>query len=163
LNYLHRLRTEIYRKSYGTPANLEKQIYSHSVALARQAHDEGLRVAVATMSFSDEAKRVLSAIGLSNIVETVVGVDHVSNPKPAPDAFLLAIERLGVTPEETLVVEDSPRGTHAAAASGALWVCVATPFSVDALKAETELDAQWIVHDPSDLNETVSRRISSSG
>lgn len=157
---LHRQRMAIYVESHGTAANLLAQVYEHNLALARQAHKEGVPVAVATMSFSEEAKRVLEAIGLAEVVQTVVGVDNVASPKPAPDAFLLAMERLGVEPEETLVIEDSPRGTHAAANSGARWLCVATEFSVDALRADSELDPNWMVWDPDELIHAVARRIS---
>ena len=157
---LHRQRMAIYVESHGTAANLLAQVYGHNLALARQAHKEGLPVAVATMSFSEEATRVLGAISLADVVQTVVGVDHVANPKPAPDAFLLAMKRLGVEPEQTLIVEDSPRGTRAAASSGARWLCVATQFSADALRADPELDAEWIVWDPADLIHSVAHRIS---
>lgn len=102
---------------------------------------------------------MIEAIGLSDIVGTVVGVDNVSNPKPAPDAFLLAMDRLGSDPRNTLIIEDSPRGAQAAAASGALWLCVATEFSSDALRRDDDLDPEWIVWKPSDLIEFVERRI----
>jgi beta-phosphoglucomutase len=156
---LHRQRMAIYSERYGTATRLKAQVYAHNVELAQQAHLDGLSIAVATMSFSDEAERVLEAIGLSDIVQTVVGVDDVAYPKPAPDAFLLAMERLGVEPEETLIIEDSPRGTHAAASSGAHWLCVATPFSAGALRADQELDSEWIVWDPTDLTDAVAHRI----
>ncbi len=160
---LHRHRMAIYQNTYGTAANLRRLAYPHNVELARAASSEGLPVGVATMSFASEARRVIEVIGLSETVQTIVGVDDVVNPKPAPDAFLLAMERLAAKPTETLVVEDSPRGTRAAAASGARWLCVATEFSKEALRADSELDPQWIVWDPSGLSDAVARRISGQG
>jgi beta-phosphoglucomutase len=156
---LHRARMSLYREKFGTPETLRRLAYSHNINLARQAYAEGLRIAVATMSFSDEAERVLEALGLSGVVDTVVGVNHIENPKPAPDAFLLAMERLGVSPDETLVIEDSPTGATAAAASGARWICVATPFSTAALRSQIALEPAWIVWDSADLQNTVKRRI----
>ncbi len=158
-NALHRMRMALYRRSYGTPENLTKLVYEDNIRLARTASTEGLNVGVATMSFSEEARRVIEAIGLSDVAETVVGVDDVALPKPAPDAFMLAMGRLNSQPSQTLIIEDSPRGAHAAAASGARWLCVATEFSTAALRLETELDPQWIVWDPADLDKTVARRI----
>ncbi len=156
---MHRLRMKIYVKRFGTAANLRSLIYPHNIELARSAHGDNLSVGVATMSFSSEARRVLDSIGISDIVETIVGVDQVEQPKPSPEAFLLAMERLEVTPGETLVVEDSARGALAADASGARWICVATEFSKETLRNEPGLDQRWIVQDPNDLNETVLRRI----
>jgi HAD superfamily hydrolase (TIGR01509 family) len=42
----------------------------------------------------------------------------VGRGKPAPDLFLYAAERMGVSPERCLVVEDSPLGVQAAVAAG---------------------------------------------
>lgn len=157
---LHRLRMQVYREYFGTPAKLRSLVYPHNLNLAKAADADGCLVGVATMSCSDEASRVLDAIGLSDMVETVVGIDHVEKPKPSPDAFWLAMERLKVKPGETLIVEDSPRGALAAAASGAYWICVATEFSKDALKAERKLDQRWVAWEPSALDELLARRIS---
>jgi HAD superfamily hydrolase (TIGR01509 family) len=157
---LHRIRMKRYREAHGTAANLRAAQYAHNVQLARRAKADGRRVAVATMSFSDEAERVIGALGLSGTVDSVVGVDHVQNPKPAPDAFLLAMERLYVSPAETVIIEDSPAGTRSAMRSGARWICVATPFSAAAVRQAEDIDRQWVVEDPSMLEATVTRRIS---
>jgi len=42
----------------------------------------------------------------------------VARPKPAPDVYLLAASRLGVRPEDCVVVEDSPAGAASALAAG---------------------------------------------
>jgi beta-phosphoglucomutase-like phosphatase (HAD superfamily) len=47
-------------------------------------------------------------------------------PKPAPDLFLEAAKNMGVTPERTLVIEDSATGVQAARAAGMdVWVSTA--------------------------------------
>jgi HAD superfamily hydrolase (TIGR01509 family) len=43
---------------------------------------------------------------------------QVKRGKPAPDLFLLAAERMGIAPEQCLVIEDSLAGTAAAKAAG---------------------------------------------
>ena len=159
---LHRLRMARYREAFGTPRNLRAAQYAHNVALVKQAKADGKSLAVATMSFSDEAERVIGALGLSAAVDSVVGVNHVRQPKPAPDAFLLAMERLGVTPAEALIIEDSPTGTRAAISSGARWLCVPTPFSAGAVRQAADIDPQWVVHDPARIPQTLAKRISTS-
>lgn len=44
--------------------------------------------------------------------------DEVEHSKPAPDLFLLTTQRLGIAPEECLVLEDSEAGVRAARAAG---------------------------------------------
>ncbi len=48
----------------------------------------------------------------------------VTNSKPAPDPFLMAMEREGCTPAQSLIFEDSVVGIAAAEASGAPYVKV---------------------------------------
>ena len=50
--------------------------------------------------------------------EIVFSAEDVGRGKPAPDLFLHAAERMGVSPERCLVVEDSPLGVQAAVAAG---------------------------------------------
>jgi beta-phosphoglucomutase-like phosphatase (HAD superfamily) len=58
----------------------------------------------------------------------------VERGKPAPDLYLLACQRLGVAPDETLALEDSPTGVAAAKAAGL--DCIAVPQY-----AETDVSA----------------------
>lgn len=48
----------------------------------------------------------------------VMSGDYVEHPKPAPDTFLVTAEKLGMEPEDCLVVEDSTNGGGAARAAG---------------------------------------------
>lgn len=50
--------------------------------------------------------------------ELIFSSEDVGRGKPAPDLFLYAAERMGVTPEKCVVVEDSPLGVRAAVAAG---------------------------------------------
>lgn len=50
--------------------------------------------------------------------DRIFSSEDVGRGKPAPDLFLYAAERMGVTPERCLVVEDSPLGVQAAVAAG---------------------------------------------
>jgi beta-phosphoglucomutase-like phosphatase (HAD superfamily) len=49
----------------------------------------------------------------------IVGNDEVTKPKPDPEIYIHAMKRLSLTPEEVIIVEDSPHGIEAGRASGA--------------------------------------------
>jgi beta-phosphoglucomutase family hydrolase len=68
----------------------------------------------------------LNALGLLDKFDTIVAAEDYKNGKPAPDAFLLAAERLGVAPKDCLVFEDTALGIQAATAAGMASVVV--PF-----------------------------------
>ena len=56
--------------------------------------------------------------GLATRFAALAFGDEVEHSKPSPDLFLLAAQRLGVTPSDCLVLEDSEAGVRAARAAG---------------------------------------------
>jgi beta-phosphoglucomutase family hydrolase len=70
----------------------------------------------------------LSALGLLDKFDTLVCAEDYQRGKPAPDAFLMAAERLGVAPADCLVFEDTELGIEAATAAGMASVKVPLPF-----------------------------------
>lgn len=76
----------------------------------------------------------LATAGITDAFDAVVTSDDVVEPKPAPDLYLLACERLGVPPADALALEDSPSGITAAKAAGL--TCIAVPQF-----AETDVSA----------------------
>src|SRR5690606_36661544 len=65
-----------------------------------------------------------SAVGIKDRFSVVVSSDDVTHPKPAPDVYLLAAERLGVPPLRCVVVEDTPIGVSAGRPAGMRVVAV---------------------------------------
>ncbi len=80
---------------------------------------EQLEIPAAIVSSSRNAVPVLRAAGLSErfdvVVDGVVVADLGLDGKPAPDGYLLGAERLGTSPERTVVVEDAVSGVAAGA------------------------------------------------
>lgn len=75
-------------------------------------------VKMATASSSVNAKVILESIGLLKDFEVVVTADDISDGKPHPEIFLTAAERLGLSPNECLVLEDAESGVNAAKSGG---------------------------------------------
>jgi HAD superfamily hydrolase (TIGR01509 family) len=93
-----------------------------------EARALGLGAAVASSSSRAWVTGWLERHGLAPLLGCVCARDDVARVKPAPDLFLLAAERLGVSPPACLVFEDSANGIRAARAAGMR--CVAVPNSV---------------------------------
>jgi len=83
-------------------------------------------LAVASGSRKDSVVGSLTTVGLLDKFETMVSAGDYIHPKPAPDCFLLAAERLGIAPKDCLVFEDTQLGIQAATAAGMASVMV--PF-----------------------------------
>jgi len=77
-----------------------------------------LRMAVATNEVRARASKALEEAGLLPLIDVIVGVDEVENPKPAPDLIVSACLRCGVSPSMAVYVGDQPEDLMAAEAAG---------------------------------------------
>jgi len=85
--------------------------------IERVLSQSSLPRAVASSSNLDRLGAAMRCSGLGRwFGEHVYSAVMVAHPKPAPDLFLLAAERLGVPPGECVVFEDSSAGARAAVA-----------------------------------------------
>lgn len=75
------------------------------------------KLAICTLSSRDMLNKFISDTGL-NEFDLLLSDEDVKNPKPSPDIYLKAIERLGVNRSETLVIEDSSTGIKAGKNAG---------------------------------------------
>ena len=78
------------------------------------------KIAVASNGMRINVVKSLEVIGVKNYFtdKYVFTRQDVENPKPAPDLFLFAAEKMGVSPEKCLVIEDSPTGVKGGVAAG---------------------------------------------
>lgn len=84
------------------------------------------------------------------------------NPKPAPDLFLLAAERMGVAPAQTLVIEDSVAGVAAGVAAGMeVWGFCGTHHDAAVHEARLrEIGAAHVFHHMDDLKVMLLQNLS---
>jgi HAD superfamily hydrolase (TIGR01509 family) len=76
------------------------------------------KMAVASNGARDVVHASLRSIGLHSFFDAVVTLEDVTSPKPSPALFQEAARRLGFSPGDCLVFEDSPQGFAAARAGG---------------------------------------------
>ncbi|MEG0768784.1 MAG: HAD family phosphatase [Ruthenibacterium sp.] len=80
--------------------------------------------AVASSTHRALVESNLRVAGVLDFIAAIATGDEVMHSKPAPDIFLLAAKRLGVAPEDCMVLEDSYYGVRAGVASGARTIMV---------------------------------------
>ncbi len=125
--------------------------YPGSVRLVESLKDRGMSMAI--VSSSANAADVLAAAGLQDDFELVVGGKEASAAglagKPAPDTFLYAAGRLGVSKDRTVVFEDALSGVAAGRAGNfGLVVGVDRGAGTDQL---LKSGADVVVHDLAEL------------
>ena len=87
----------------------------------------GLSLAIASSSPPLLIDAVCDRLGLGGIQVRCSAADE-TNGKPAPDVYLAAARRLGVSPASCVAIEDSPNGIAAAKAAGMRCVAVPDPL-----------------------------------
>lgn len=70
----------------------------------------------ALASSSKNAKLVIDKLGIKDYFSAVVDGNDTKKTKPDPELFLVAAQRLGLTPDQVVVVEDAESGVEAARA-----------------------------------------------
>ena len=86
--------------------------------------DNGIKIGLATSTVRDRAMGYLIDHSIYEYFDKLIFGDMVEHGKPAPDIFLKACEELGVSPSETIAVEDSINGIKSAYAAGTCAVMV---------------------------------------
>lgn len=114
-------------EKYELVHELKKTLYEKNLCHARENTDlfnivEALsptyHTAVVT-SGSRNAKDILRYFNRYDLFEIVLTIDDVKRGKPYPDGYFKAMEYFNVTPEQTIIFEDSKVGVAAARKSGA--------------------------------------------
>jgi HAD superfamily hydrolase (TIGR01509 family) len=62
---------------------------------------------------------MLEKTGQLRYMDFVISNEDVSSPKPSPEGYNIAIEKLNLQPKECMIVEDAPKGIEAAKQTGA--------------------------------------------
>ena len=95
----------------------------------------GHRMAVASQSPLARVKFSLEVAGFGDqFGEHLYVTTMVRRPKPAPDVYLLAAEKLGAAPADCIVIEDSPAGAAAALGAGMRAIGYAPGKSFDEMR-----------------------------
>ena len=107
-----------------------KPSFQKEYALARLKED-GYRIAVASNSIRNTVEVIMEKAALTRYFDAMLSNQDVARHKPDPEIYLAAAARLGLTPQECLVVEDNENGIKAGQAAGAHVMIVKEVEEVD--------------------------------
>lgn len=97
------------------------------VDILEKLQDKKYPMAVASSSTPEIIDLILNKTDLKKYFQVIVSAQETGKSKPEPDVFLLAAEKLGIKPDNCLVVEDSENGIKAAIAAGMTCVAYQSP------------------------------------
>jgi len=99
------------------------------IAVLSRARELGLKLGIASSSDRKWVMGHLTRLGLAHYFDVVHTSEDVECTKPDPALYTLALDSLGLKPEEAVVFEDSPNGVAAAKSAGIFVVAVPNPLT----------------------------------
>ena len=87
--------------------------------------DSGIFVALATSNTWPTVEKVFDTLSLEGVFDTMTTGEEAKLKKPNPEIFLLTAQKLGVDPEDCLVIEDTEAGIKAAKDAGMKVIAIA--------------------------------------
>ena len=97
----------------------------------QEARRLGLKLGVASSSSHAWVEGHLAERGLLSLFHGVAAREDVARIKPDPALYLVALQRLGVSPDRAVAIEDSLNGLTAAKQAGMFCVAVPNPMTGD--------------------------------
>lgn len=110
--------------------NSLKQIYTKEVIpkycvpdyskiiMLQQLKKRGYKIGCCSNSIRETLLLMLESAQIKDFFDVIISNEDVKNPKPNPEMYITACEKLEITPSEAVIVEDSPHGIQAAKESG---------------------------------------------
>ncbi|WP_155286905.1 HAD family hydrolase [Lacticaseibacillus zhaodongensis] len=119
------------------PIDYRQVLNSGVKELLRYLKDNGYGVALASAGIPEEIMRMVNECQIKQFFDVILSGEKLPANKPAPDIYLKAIEQLGVSREESLVIEDSYNGIAAAKNAGIeTWAIDQSDMGVDQSAAD---------------------------
>ena len=117
----------------------------------------GLKMAIVSTKRRETILHGLNLMGITDVFDAIIGLDQVNNPKPDPEPLELALELLGSTPEEALMIGDNSHDIDGGKNAGVRTAGVAWSVKGEAFLASLEPD--FMLQHISDLLEMTKEAV----
>lgn len=115
-----------------------KPCFVHEYALSK-LKTKGFKLAVASNSIRNTVEVMMEKSELIHYFDQIISASDVLKPKPDPEIYLTSIAKLGLMPEECLIIEDNENGIKSARASGAHVLVVKDVHDVNLSNIESQI------------------------
>jgi beta-phosphoglucomutase-like phosphatase (HAD superfamily) len=95
--------------------------------------ERGFKMAIASSAPRENIELIMDTLDIARYFLVIISEKDVTRGKPEPDGYLLAAKRLGVKPENCLVIEDAIVGVTAARRAGMHCLAVTNSHPRDSL------------------------------
>ena len=134
-----------YMDIYAENLSARTRLYEGARECLHALRERGLRMACITNKHSRFTRPLLEQLGVADYFDAIASADQFARHKPDPEPLLKTAERLGVSPDESMMVGDSPADAEAARNAGFMLALVPYGYhggkGVEALKPDLILES----------------------
>lgn len=87
--------------------------YDGVVETLTELKEMGIRLVIVSTKARHSIERGIKLLGIEHLIEFYIGIDDVTKVKPDPEPVLLAIEKLGVSKEDVMMIGDNSHDIEA--------------------------------------------------
>jgi len=109
---------EAFHDDYLANGDRHARLYDGAESALRQLHAMGMRIGLCSNKPDDLCRMLTRSFGIDRYIDETLGSTPGMPKKPDPAPLLAIVERLGVTPSDTLYIGDSDADVKAARAAG---------------------------------------------
>ncbi|WEV44795.1 HAD family phosphatase [Streptococcaceae bacterium ESL0687] len=106
-----------YKNSHPLP--YKELLFPQTREVLEALKQAGYRLALASSSTNHDIKKMLADNKLADYFEFTSSGEDFKETKPNPEIYQVTMDKLGLKPDEVLIVEDSEKGIQAGVAAGA--------------------------------------------
>lgn len=122
-------KEEVYRDMYRGKVSPIKG----AIELLKSAKEAGVKCAIGSSGCRENVDFIIEELGIADYIDVSISGSDVTHGKPHPEIFATAIERMGLKPDECVVVEDAINGVVAGAAAGCKCLGITTTSTAETL------------------------------
>jgi len=143
-----------YRERYLKKCVGETSIFPGVKETLEYLRNKGIRMAVATTKHVEMSVILLKGLGIDDYFEMIVGEGDYHHEKPDPESLYVIMEKLGISPQETLMVGDTVYDIEAGKLAGTK-TCAVT-YGIDSRKELEEYGPDFVVDKFDELKKIIS-------
>ncbi|MGC8557827.1 MAG: HAD family hydrolase [Nitrososphaeria archaeon] len=128
-------------------------VFPDAVSCISNLTKMGIKISIASSMGKDLIDEVVKHFGIDRMVCCWVSTEEVKNPKPEPDVFLRAFEKMGLMPGECISVGDREYDIIAGKRAGSLTALIAR----DQYSQSSSVHPDYIIKDLNELPVIVNR------
>lgn len=140
---------QVYKEYFKKNCNQECRLYPNARETIEELEKRGKKLAIATTAKLELAVSLLKYLGILDSFEAIIGEEDLHQVKPDPESIYLITEKLGIPPEQTIMVGDTVMDMEAGKSAGTHTIAV--DYGVDTPEELKSVSPDGIIHDIKDV------------